>query len=157
MFCAVSRIPCPSWSRCAAVLHGVVLMGGKKLRWAHPVCAVVAHQVAVVSTYAMLGYYRVVRAAANKRSLFGWRMWAAHVILHYGPVVTWSQVRQDRVQGWHKVVALVLHAMWFWFGVGGTRAGLERVYARLPALKCWGEIGLASVVGVLTAGPAGAV
>ena len=147
-----------SWSRYAAVLHGVVLMGGKRLRWAHPVCAVVAHQVAVVSTYAMLGYYRVVRAAANKRSLFGWRMWAAHVVLHYGPVVLWSsRVDASRIRGWHKVVALVLHAMWFWFGVGGTRAGLEEVYARLPGVESWGEIGLASVVGVMTAGPAGAV
>ena len=141
------------------MLHGIVAVSGPKgpLRWLRPVCVVVAHQVAVVSTYAMLGYYRVVRAAADTRSLFGWRMWAAHVVLHYGPVVAWSHVRQDRVQGWHKGVALVLHVMWFWFGVGGTRAGLERVYARLPALECWGEIGLASLVGVLTAGPAGAV
>lgn len=154
------RRPCPSWSRCALVLHGVVALWGRqksRLRWLRPVCAVVAHQVAVVSTYAMLGYYDVVRRAALKRSITGWRVLWVHAVLHYGPVAWWADVPAGAIRGWHKGVALVLHALWFWLGVGGTRRGLEDVYAEMPGAGCWGELGLVSLVGVLTAGSVGAV
>ena len=150
------RRPCPSWSRCALVLHGVATLSGPKSRlaWLRPVCAAIAHQVAVVSTYAMLGYYDVVRRAAMKRSLTGWQMWAVHAVLHYGPVAWWDYVNAyGDIRGWHKGVALVLHALWCWLGAGGTRRGLEHVYAEMPGASCWGELGLVSVVGVLTSGP----
>ena len=147
--------PCPSWSRCALVMHGVATLSGPKSRlaWLQPVCATIAHQVAVVSTYAMLGYYDVVRRAAMKRSITGWRVLWVHAVLHYGPVAWWADVPGRAIRGWHKGVALVLHALWFWFGVGGTRRGLENVYAEMPGSGCWGELGLVSLVGVLTASP----
>ena len=149
------RRPGPSWSRCALVMHGVATLVGPKSRlaWLRPVCATIAHQVAVVSTYVMLGYYDVVRRAAFKRSITGWRILWVHAALHYGPVAWWDYVKTyGHIRGWHKGVALVLHALWFWFGVGGTRRGLESVYAEMPGSRCWGELGLVSLVGVLTAG-----
>lgn len=133
-------------------MHAVVAMGGPRLRWARPMCVVLAHQVAVVSTYTMLAYYRVVRQAADRRLLLGWRMWATHVVLHYGPVVLWRHAAFNTVKAWHRCAVMAMHAVWFWFCVGGTRTGLERVYAKMPDVQCWGEIALASVVGVLTAG-----
>lgn len=140
------------------MLHGVVALSGRKgrLAWLQPVCAVVAHQVAVVSTYAMLGYYDVVRRAALKRLITGWRILWIHAVLHYGPVAWWGDVPTRAIRTWHKGVALGLHFLWFWLGVGGTRDGLENVYAEMPGSGCWHELCLVSVVGVLTAGGGGA-
>ena len=136
------------------MLHGVATLVGPKSRlaWMQPVCATIAHQVAVVSTYVMLGYYGVVRRAALKRSITGWQILWVHAVLHYGPVVWWSHVKPGSIRAWHKGVVLGLHALWFWLGVGGTRDGLEKVYAEMPRANCWGELALVSLVGVLTAG-----
>ena len=140
-----------SWSRCAAVLHVVVAVGGRRLSWARPLCVAVAQQVAIVSTYALLAYYNVVRNAANKRLLTPWGMWCTHVVLHYGPVTWWAGVRRP-VQAWHKAAALGLHALWFWGAAGGTRSGLEAVYAKMPDKHGWDEIALVSALAALTAG-----